>query len=168
MFRVSYPINENVVEALERYAHIKEHLKLPSDGNSNLEIVRLLDNQHYGHIKSLTQLINDLLPIASELGDKILKAKDPFELEQALAELFLFNHLYNKSGDNIEPKHREDDQQIWDISAIIDKSEARIEVYTPVELAGSQVFKSIIKTTLKYIDLTLGFDINIQIDTINP
>lgn len=166
MFRVSYLINDNILKALDCHKHIKEHLELPHEGYSDLEIVRLLDNQHYYNIKVLTELINDILPIATVTADKVLKAKDPFEFKQSLAELFLFNHLAHKQGSNIKPKLREDEKKVWDFNAITDGLNARIEVFTPIELAGSQVFKSLILTLLKYIDLPLGFDLNIQIDTI--
>lgn len=164
MYRIFYPINANIIESLNRYDNIKEHLDLPSDGKSDLEIVRLLDNQHYLHIKKLTQFINELLPKATEIASKIIKAKDPFELEQYLAELYLYNHLYKKLRENVKPKHKKGIQKIWDISTSINKSEVRIEIFTPIELASYQNYKTSIRILLKFMDLPFGYDLHVQVN----
>ena len=167
MFRISYPISENILKALSRYQNIASKLKISSDENSELEIVRLLDNLHYTHIKRLVQLIDDNFSVAGEIGVRIVRSKDPFDFNQAISELFLFQHLFNRVEDKVVPTTKVGSQKVWDLTTNMEGIESRIEIYTPVELVGYQLFKTILQTMLKYMDLPFGYDLIVQIKTIS-
>lgn len=162
-FRVKYPISEEVKTALEIYPNIASSIQLTTSGYSELEIVRLLDNQHHAGIKVLTLVIEEILSVAGDIGKKVLDCKDPFQFAQAISELYLLKYLYQTLGPDIRAAISKRGQTRWDITASIDGNEIRFEIYTPIELAGYQLFDRFIKSLLKYMDLTFGYYLNVQV-----
>lgn len=167
MFRISYPISENISKALGHYQNIANNLNISSEDNSELEIIRLLDNLHYDHLKRLVQFIDDMIPLAGEIGERVLRSRDPFVFNQAISELFLFQHLYYRMKDKVVPTVREGTDRVWDLTTRMDDLELRIEIYTPTELAGYQEFRTMLKTLLKYMKLPFGYDLRVRIETVS-
>lgn len=162
-FRVKYPISDEVKAALGKYPAIASLIQLSSQEFSELEIVRLLDNQHYAHIRELTALIEENLSFAGEIGEKILKCRDQFQFSQAISEMYLLNYLRQILGSDVYAAIFEKGQPGWDITADIDGHEIRIEVYTPVELAGHRLFETLLRSILKYLDLTVGYTLDVKV-----
>lgn len=162
-FRIQYPISEEVKTSLGEYPNIASSIVLPSDGYSELELIRLFDNQHLPHIKELTTFIEESFPFAGEIGKKVLDCKDPFQFAQAISELYLLKRLFANLGSNVTSASFVRGQSGWDISANIDSHEVRIEVYTPIELAGHQLFERLLISLLKYLDLPIGYNLDVRV-----
>lgn len=163
-FRVKYPISDEVNNALTEYPDIASSIHIPSEGHSELEIVRLLDNQQYLRIKKLTTFIEKSLPFAGEIGKKVLDCKDPFQFAQAISELYLLKRIFDILGSNVTSASFIRGQTGWDISASLNNHEVKIEVYTPIELAGYQLFDRLINSLLKYLDLRIDYDLDVRVD----
>jgi hypothetical protein len=98
MLTISYPVTEGARQAIDRYPAIGGAFCLPNLGRSEFEIVRLLSNTHYPRIHQFLGFIDQWLDVSGPIGRKVLKAKHPFQLEQAAAELEIFVHLYERFG----------------------------------------------------------------------
>lgn len=162
-FLVFYPLSDVVKVALIEFPIIASRIAVPEKGFSDLEIIRLLDNQHYPRIKALTSFIESSLIDAGDIGKRVLDCKDPFQFSQAISELYLFNWLHINVGPNVKPANTTRGQSNWDISTNIDDHEIRFEIYTPIELAGHQLFERILSSLLKYLKLPIGYELDVKI-----
>jgi hypothetical protein len=162
-YRVSYPISKQVKAALKDFPNIAASARIPSERHSDLEIVRLLDNQQYPWIRDLTFLIEETLPFSGEIGKKVLHCKDQLQFSQAISEMYLLRHVYGFVGPDVFATSFRRDQGGWDITAKVDDHELRIEVYTPEELAGHQLFDRLLSTILKYLDIPIGYYLDVKI-----
>lgn len=159
---ISYPVTEGAKQAIDRYPAIAVAFCLPDSGRSEFEIVRLLSNTHYDHIHRFLEFINKWLDISGPIGRKVLKVKHPFQFEQAAAELEIFVHLYERLGNKVEAVKSAGDSVFPDVEVRFDGWTVRVEVYTPVDLMGFQLFKRYVPMVLKYLDVSCGYHLDIK------
>ena len=165
---LSYPVNDNVRETLERFPNIASLVRDEIVGLdlSKLEIVRLLSNTHYEKIEQTLLLLNEWFPSSSSIGNRIVQQTDQFELEQALAEFFLLVHFRNVQEVQASATvQKQLDLKNYDIDLTTDESRVRVEVYSPVDFFGAQFLGRMLRSLFKYLDVEKGFDINLQIET---
>ena len=163
---ISYPVTEGAKQAIDRYPAIGKAFCLPDSGCSEFEIVRLLSNTHYGHIHRFLEFINKWLDISGPIGGKVLKIKHPFQLEQAAAELEMFVHLYERLGTAVEAVESAGDSVFPDVEVRFDAWTVSVEVYTPVDLMGFQLFKRYVPMVLKYLAVSCGYHLDVKIQPV--
>ncbi len=167
-FRLSYPVTPEVQAALARFPEIEKAVPVPAAGRSELEVVRLLGDTHYPHVDHLLAFIDGELPRAGEIGARAVSRTDPFELREALAELFLFSHLRQHLGSAVRPAtapvrsdKRPDIEVTWGGLVV------RIEVYSPLDLLGFQLLEQYLPPLFKYLDVGRGFAIDIAVHPVD-
>ena len=161
---ITYPIDEGVQEALGRFKGIASRLHLGKRLRSEREVVRLLGNTHYDRIERSLACLNSLLPVAGPIGTRVLQASDPIQLEQAFAELKLFDCLRGALGDGVQPTRSADGAKSNDIDVGWKGRTVRIEVFSPVDFVGSQRFGELLRLTLRYLDLRRGYELEVSLE----
>ena len=159
---ISYPVTQGAKQAIDRYPSIGKAFCLPDSGRSEFEIVRLLSNTHYGHIHQFLEFIDKWLDVSGPIGRKVLKVKHPFQLEQAAAELKTFVHLYERLGAAVQAVESPRDSVSPDVEVRFNAWTVRVEVYTPVDLIGFQLFKRYVPMVLKYLDVSCGYHLDVK------
>ena len=159
---ISYPVNESTRQAIDQYSAIGKAFRLPDSGRSKFEIVRLLSNTHYEHIRRFLEFIDNWLDVSGPIGRKLIKAKHPFELEQVAAELETFVHLYERFGTAVQAVESAGDPVSPDVEVRFDPWRLRIEVYTPVDFMGFQLFERYVPMVLKYLNVSCGYHLKIK------
>ena len=154
---LSYPVTEGARQAIDQYPTIGGSFCLPNSGRSEFEIVRLLSNTHYDHIHRFLGFIDKWLDVSGPIGRKLLEAKHPFQLEQAAAELETFVHLYERFGTAVQAAESTGNSRVPDLEVRFDAWRVRVEVYTPVDFMGFQLFKRYVPMVLKYLDVSCGY-----------
>ena len=137
---ISYPITAATRKELEARPTIAQAFSLPNSDRSNREIVRILSNTHFPHLDRQLDFIDQWLTASGPIGRKLLKVTDPFELEQTATELALFVHLRSRLGDAVEATESGGDTRCPDMEVKLANFDVRLEVYTPVDLHGYQLF----------------------------
>lgn len=145
-----------------RFPSIAARLTLAAD-RSPLEMVRLLDNPRYDHIDELLDFVDRQLVVAGEIGDRVLQAQSQEAMAQALAEMELFGHLRATLGSSAHAAVERPGMRTNDIDVELGGLSVRIEVYTPLELAGWQLFERNLATALTYLDVDRGYDIRFEV-----
>jgi len=164
MYRVTYPINDNVRKALKRFPPIAHALQLPDHGRSEREIVRFLDNTHDEGIQRLLEFIDKWLVKSGPIGRTLLKEKHYFPFRQRGAELELFAHLYEHFGDDVVAVEAGSAPVSPDIEVTYGEWTVRLEIYTPVDLMGMQIYDYYVLPMLKYFDIRKGFKLNVELE----
>ncbi|MYD59631.1 MAG: hypothetical protein F4W91_01185, partial [Gemmatimonadetes bacterium] len=158
-----YPINEDVYDAMQRFPIVASTAKIPYSGQSELEIVRVLGNTHYEHLEQLLILLNKHLPSSGTIGKRVVQQTHPIQFEQALREFFLLVHLQNVpevQADAVSGRSTH-----YDIDLTIGELRACIEVYNPIDLFGFQLLERLIPSIFKYLEVNMGFKIDLRIET---
>jgi len=114
-------------------------------------------NTHYDHIHRFLGFIDKWLDVSGPIGRKLLEAKYPFQLEQAAAELETFVHLYERFGTAVQAAESTGNSRVPDLEVRFDAWRFRVEVYTPVDFMGFQLFKRYVPMVLKYLDVSCGY-----------
>lgn len=166
-FRLSYPVTAEVTTELARFPEIVKTVTIPPVGRSDLEIVRLLGNTHYAHLDRLLGFIEHELPGAGEIGARAVKQRNPFQLREALAELFLFSHLRSRLGAEVRPAVFPKSARGPEIEVTRPEFLARIEVYSPVDLMGYQLLTEHLPMLFKYLEVNRGFTVEISIEPVD-
>jgi hypothetical protein len=148
---LSYPVTDDAKQAITRYPAIGRAFHLPNSERSEFEIVRLLSNTHYDHIHRFLEFVDQWLIVSGPIGRKVLKAKHPFELDQASAEFEVFVHLYKRFGTAVEAVESTGNSRTPDVEVRFDAWRVRVEVYTPVDFMGFQLFRRYVLMVLKYL-----------------
>jgi hypothetical protein len=159
---ISYPVTEGAKQAIDRYPAIGRAFCLPDSGRSDFEIVRLLSNTHYGHIHRFLEFIDKWLDVSGPIGRKVLKARHPFQLDQVAAELEIFVHLYERLGTAVQAVEPARNSVCPDVEVRFDAWTVKVEVYTPVDLMGFQLFKRYFPMILKYLDVACGYHLDVK------
>jgi len=159
---LSYPVTENARQVVAKYPAIQSGFRLPNSGRSPYEIVRLLSNTHERHIERQLEFINKWLWLSEPIGGSILRIKHPFQLEQSMAELAMFAHLYERLGAAVRAIESGGKPTCPDIEVQSDSGLVRIEVYTPVDLMGFHLFDHYVPMVLRYLDVVSGYDIRVE------
>ena len=159
---ISYPVNERTKQTICQYPLIGKAFHLPDSGRSKFEIVRLLSNTHYEHIRRFLEFIDNWLNVSGPIGRRVIQAKHPFELQQAAAELETFVHLYERFGAAVQPVESSGNSVSPDIEVQFDPWRLRIEVYTPVDFMGFQLSERYVPMVLKYLDVSCGYYLKVR------
>ena len=160
----SYPITNEVRQAMQRFRAVVEASEIPATGRSELEIVRLLGNTHFPHIERLLVFLNSRFPSSGAIGERLVQQTESFQFGNALAEFFLLAHLQDCPGAQASPASaRLQSERHHDINLITDQLTSRIEVYCPVDFFGAQVVKRLVSPIFKYLDVDMGFEVDISL-----
>lgn len=162
-FFVKYPVTEETIKALEQFPEINRRISIKAGKRSGLEIARILINAQFEKEQVLLKFLNKTIPSAGQIGERILKQTNPFELAQNLAELFLLVKLQKQFEEEAKAAESEKSKKCPDIIVEWEENIVRIEVYTPVELNGFQRFTKSIVSALNYLDIAIGFELQINI-----
>lgn len=166
--RIEYKVTEISKKSIEKFPWIKSNFRLGELGSrDDREITRLLENIHYPHIMKTLEQIDKYGKQSGEIGESILLCNDTLVLPRLLAELSLFIHLYNKLESNVNAIRRVKHQKSPDISVKFDDYEYFIEVYSPMDYYGYQVFSRLLTSCLKNLPIDIGFKIFIDSETEN-
>jgi hypothetical protein len=166
-FCLMYPVTPDCLAALERFPQIAKAIQVPTGEWSELEIVRLLGNTHYSHVDRLLAFIDRELPGSGEIGARAVKQTDPFHLNESLAELFLFAHLRKCLGLDARPAVFPKSSVGPEIEVTRPESTVKIEVYSPLDLAGYQLVTEHVGSLFKYIDVHRGFKLEVAIEPLD-
>ncbi len=166
VINISYPITEEARQALSGLPLLSAAFKLPQSERSKHEIVRLLSNTHYDHIQHLLEFIEKWLLPSGPIGNKIIKAKHPFSFAQSISELYLFAHLHERLG-TIEATESNGAPVCPDIKIEFEDFTVKIEIYTPVDLMGFQLFQYYVPSILKYVNVSRGYHLKVEIQPID-
>ena len=164
ILRISYPITDEVRQTLDKYPAIKRKFRLPDSQRSELEIIRLLLNTHYDHIRKLLSFIDEWLASSKIIGKKLLETKHPLDLKRVLAELFLFAHLSDRIMTPVNPPGLKNSNKHPDLEIQFNDLLVRIEVYTPVDFFGFQLLLTYIQQALKYLEIAREYHLAVEIE----
>ncbi|MFA4839671.1 MAG: hypothetical protein WC703_09370 [Candidatus Neomarinimicrobiota bacterium] len=160
---INYKITDISKRAIGNFPWIKSNFTLGELGScDNREITRLLENSHYPHINRTLEQIDKYGSLSNEIGESLLVCNDSFVLSRSLAELSLFAYLYDNLKSKVTPIRRVQNQKSPDISVKLDDSEYLIEVFSPTDYYGYQVFSRLLISCLKNLDIGIGFKISID------
>ena len=162
---LSYPITQNVQDAIQRFPEISRAINIPCSGRSELEIVRVLGNTRYDHLKQLLILLNKHLPSSGTVGKRVVQQTDPIQFEQALREFFLLVHLQNVPEAQARAVSARSQSKRYDIDLTASGLSACIELYSPIDFFGFQLVKRLISSIFKYLDIDKGFKIDLRLRT---
>lgn len=164
---ITYKITEESKKNIEKFPWIKSYFPLGGiDSRDDREITRLLENAHYPHIMKILKQIDEYGSQSQEIGKTILDCKDRMGLLQLLAELSLFSHLYDNLKSKVTSIGRTQNKTP-DISVRVNEHEALIEIYSPVDFHGYQMFSRLLCSSIKNIAIDTGFDISIESEAEN-
>lgn len=164
---ISYPITQAVRDAQDRFPRIALGIALPKQGRSPLEIVRLLGNTHFEHVRRLLEFLEQVLPASGPLGARLLQQTDPFQFSQCLAEMFLFSHLRQRLGEKVSPVAESSGVAKPDLEIVWQGFSVKIEVYSPVDLMGWQLIEKNLTTLFKYLHVDRGFSLRVYLDPLD-
>lgn len=159
---MSYPVNEIAKKAINQFPSISKAFRLPKRDRSNFEIVRLLSNTHYEHIRRSLNFIDKWLTLSGPIGRKLIRTKHPFALQQIAAELEIFVHLYEHFDNAVQAVESGSNSASPDIEVLFESWKVRIEVYTPVDFIGFQLFNRYVPMILKYLNIPCGYHLVVK------
>ena len=165
---ISYTITELCFKNIEKYEWLKSNFIIGKIGDTDdREIVRLLENTHCPNIVQCLHIINKYGERSDEIVEHILNCNDSLSFGRYLSELFLFSYLVEELNDNVKSIRRIKDRRTPDISIKANDLEFLIEIYTPMDFYGYQIFSKLITQTLKNLDIDIGFDIITKLESGN-
>ncbi len=135
---------------------------MPGAGRSELEIVRLLDNTHYERVERLLDFVDRVVQAAGPIGQRVLQQSDPFQFQQAFAEIFLFAHLDLYLPNRVRGVAGGPHEICPDIEVSGSNITAAFEVYCPLDQMGFQLVEEYTWTVLKYLDVNRGFTVEVN------
>ena len=155
-------------KSIEKFPWIKSNFSLGElDSRDDREITRLLENTHYPNIMKTLEQIDNYGNQSEEIGEQILACNDNFVLSGLLAELSLFIYLYDNLKSKVNPIRRIQNQKSPDISVRFDTYEYLIEVYSPADYYGYQVFSRLLTSCLKNLPIDVGFKVSVDSEARN-
>ncbi|MBL7085577.1 MAG: hypothetical protein ISS28_00550 [Candidatus Cloacimonetes bacterium] len=165
---ISYTITELILKNIEKYDWLKANFTIGKIGDTDdREIVRLLENTHCPNIVQCLHIINKYGERSDEIVENILNCNDSLSFRRYLSELFLFAYLVEKLNDNVKSIRRIKDRKTPDISIKANDLEFLIEIYTPMDFYGYQIFSKSITQKLKNLDIDHGFEIITKLESNN-
>ncbi|MDE0284326.1 MAG: hypothetical protein OXN26_07260 [Gammaproteobacteria bacterium] len=160
----SYPITNEVRQAMQRFRAVTKASEIPASGRSELEIVRLLGNTHFLHIERLLVFLDSRFPSSGAIGERLVQQTDSFQFGNALAEFFLLAHLQDCPGAQASPASAPLHLgRYHDINLVTGRLTSRIEVYCPVDFFGVQLVKRLVPPIFKYLDVDIGFEVDVSL-----
>ena len=110
-------------------------------------------------------LLNEHLPLSGTIGKRVVQQTDPIQFEQALRELFCLVHLQNIPEAQACAVSARSQSKHYDIDLTAGGLSACIEVYCPIDFFGFQLVKRFVSSIFKYLDIDMGFKIDLQLRT---
>jgi hypothetical protein len=160
---VSYPISDEVMQARTRFPNIAARVPLRAGRRCRREIVRLLGNTHYDHIAQLLAFIDRAINRTGPISHRVLVSQDPFQLNQALAELYLHFHLTNRNCGEVSAAEAPADRRKPDLEMHWGEWTVLIEVYNPVGLIGFNMLLQYPTAILRYLEIPIGFEVEMEL-----
>jgi hypothetical protein len=123
---------------------------------TDLQILGLVQNNHYEHI-ALTLRIIDQCIANGWYQPKLLKTRSKFELESFISEVYLVNHLIKSSVSVRSTDNAKKNSRVPDL--LITRGDQRmvIEITTPRDWRGLDLFQDELRTGIMNIDLPYDF-----------
>jgi hypothetical protein len=163
----SYPINAEVLAALQGLGGLATALgDLSGSTRSRLHIVRMLGNTHYENVARCLSLIESGLKTAEPICRRLLQQTDAFQFEQVLAELFLFAYLNRCLPERAQSVDGGASETRPDIEIVLDVGCMRVEVYSPTDFMGYQLWREGLIAALKYVEVDRGFDLKAIVEVV--
>ena len=147
---VSYPIDEYVRCQLKQLPALADRISLPDTDRSSLEVVRLLGNTHYSHIRELLEFLNNAMPIAGSLGHEVCRETDPMQFNAKLAELCLLCHVGHRMPGRVRSAGENPAEKHPDLMVRANGLDVAIEVYGPMDRFGYRLIETYALRVLKY------------------
>lgn len=160
----SYPITDDVLAACQRFPALSASFDVSGQTRSRLEIVRLLGNTHYQHVDECLALLDRIFAALGPIGRRLLQQTDPFQFNQTLSELFLFAYLHDRLPGRVQPVEGAPSDRVPDMEIGWDGGLVRIEVYSPIDFMGYQLFAEYLVRALKYLEVDRGFDLDVALE----
>lgn len=165
---VAYRVTEESKKSIKKYDWINSNFELGEIGDkSNKEIIRLLENTHYGGIRNTLDQINTYGKVSGDIGENILRCNDILNFPRYLAELNLFAHIFDRVGDAVTPLKPEPGKRNPDYTVDLD-IELLIELFTPMDYYGYQALHRFLHRVTKYLNSPFGYFMEVKIETNNP
>lgn len=164
---VSYPIDQDIRGELARFPRLARRISLPSTSRSDREIIRLLGNTHFEHVRALLEFLDRAPSATNPLLDEIVKQTDPMELNARIAELYLFCHFSRHMPGCVELPAGNKSAIRPDMIVHDGSMDVAVEVYGPANLFGFQLVESYASRVLKYLDVEVGYRLNLQIEPVD-
>jgi hypothetical protein len=161
-FPITYPVTDQVRQSLSEFRELASRVKLPKTGRSPYQVVRVLGNTHCPGIRELAEFIDAYIPVAGAIGKRLLQQRHQFQFDQSLAELFLFAHLCERLGESVEAVDLANGPSP-DIRVCFSDVTVAIEVYSPTDLIGFQLFQECTRQVLKYLEIPVGFKVSVTV-----
>ncbi|HEY2972153.1 MAG TPA: hypothetical protein VGJ48_06545 [Pyrinomonadaceae bacterium] len=131
-------------------------------------MTRLLINTHNPRIERLLDLLDRYGAKAGNIAATILQTNDGMNLERTLAELFLFAHLESRLGGCVQPTIATSTSRVPDIVVNLTDKKVLIEVFSPSDSYGYQVFERYVGSVLKNLPLNIGYTIRLDQQAYDP
>jgi len=161
--KIKYMVTKNSFRILEKFPFLKSVYKLPVlNSYDEREITQLLENSHYPHIYRILEKLNLYGEFCGEICEKIVSCNDTLNFSRYLAEFWLFIYLFDINKSNVFPVQSDNNQKNPDIKVQIDNFEILLEIYSPMDYYGFQVFSRLLSSKLKNLSSPKGFRVEIN------
>ncbi len=166
---LSYPVNAEVISALENFPKIKSRLlkNLPANNRSDLEIVRLINNLPALDPQQLLQLINDHIDSSGDISKNLLREKDPLCFRRMFSELYMLAYLKRINGLDVKGTVSKSNR-IHDIDLELNSSQVKIEIFCPIDFFGFQFVKTYSEPEFRYSRCKRGFSVSVKLLIAEP
>jgi hypothetical protein len=129
-------------------------------------ITRLLAAAHYPRVHLLLQFLDGRAAAWPTVLQKLLQQTSETQFRQTLAELHLLSHLNKQNGTDAKPKIVTKNLKHYDIDATAAGVAAKIEIYSPSDFVGMQLFDGQISPLFKFLEVPIGFHIELTLDPV--
>ena len=167
--QMRYLVTAEAYGALNKYKWLGTAYSLgPVGSRDDREVTRLLFNTHYPHIERLLDLLDRYGAKAGNIAATILQTNDGMNLERTMAELFLFAYLESHLGGCVQPAIATSTNRVPDI--VVDSTDKKvlIEVFSPTDSYGYQVFERYVSSVLKNLPPDIGYTIRLDQQANDP
>ena len=158
-----FPININIIND---YPQIKLSMRKELKKNvTSKQIFRLLDNLSCSSIKELADYIESFLS-NSEYKDFItqkINTNGYLTFKNNLKEIYLLDYLIRSGYQVSTYDNHKGNTPVPEFLASNDEHNILVELYSPIELYGFDIFLRELNIALLYSPIQIGFDIYIQI-----
>ncbi len=135
--------------------------------SSSREITRLVENQHWPHIKRLLETIDTLGPKLSEIESKLLGDCNEQEFGAVLAEVEILRRLDHACGDKarVVPTSSKNNTPDFRVEVEVNGEghELLIELYTPIDNFGRYILDRGLSRIHNNLDAPFGYRATVEL-----
>ncbi len=164
---LSYPVNAEVISALDNFPKIENLLDLSANNRSDLEIVRLINNLPAPSPRQLLQLINDHIDSAGDISKNLLREKDPLCFRRMFSVLYMLAYIKRIDGLDVKGTVSKSNR-IHDIDLELNSNRAKIEIFCPIDFFGFQFVKTYSEPEFRYSRCKRGFSVSVKLLVAEP